>query len=232
LERLATLKGIPKKMLVWGLGAGVFARALAEAGTEVTVLEIDPASEKVARSHFGLPPQVKVIIGDARTETLNLPEQYDLIVLDAFSGDTPPFHLLTKEAFDGLKTKLAPGGVVLANIVGGVQGEEGRVVCSVVKTMELVFGKTEIFSVNRKIAAEVDSSKDNPRFVSTNFLFHGEIPAEVTPFTLPYPKEMQKYLDKVLSSRVTDLARNEGVILTDAYAPLEAWSDAAVKAMR
>lgn len=232
LERLATLKGIPKKMLVWGLGAGVFARALAEAGTEVTVLEIDPASEKVARSHFGLPPSVKVIIGDARTETLTLPEQYDLIVLDAFSGDTPPFHLLTKEAFEGLKTKLAPGGTVLANIVGGVQGEEGLVVCSVVKTMELVFGKTEVFSVNRKIAGEVDASKDNPRYVSTNFLFHGEIPAEPAPFTLPYPKEMQKYLDKVMTSRVTDLARDEGVMLTDAYAPLEAWSDAAVKAMR
>ena len=87
LERLATVKGVPKNMLVWGLGAGVFARTMAEAGTQVTVLEIDPASEKIARAYFGLPATVKVIIGDARTETLKLTEKYDVIVLDAFSGD-------------------------------------------------------------------------------------------------------------------------------------------------
>jgi hypothetical protein len=64
------------------------------------------------------------------------------------------------------------------------------------------------------------------------FLYCGEIPAEPAAFTLPYPKEMQNYLDAVLSARINDLAREEGVLLTDAYAPLEAWSDAAVQAMR
>ncbi|NOT61376.1 MAG: fused MFS/spermidine synthase, partial [Acidobacteria bacterium] len=227
LERLSTLKGVPKKMLIWGLGAGVFARAMAEAGTEVTVIEIDPASEKVARAHFGLPPQVKVVIGDARTETLKLNEQYDVIVLDAFSGDSPPFHLLTKEAFESLKPRLAPGGAILANIVGAARGEGCKVVASVVKTLDTVFGKTEVFAVNRKQA-----NTDSPTLVSTMFLFCGEIPAEPAPFTLPYPKDMQNYLDAVLSARINDLAREEGVLLTDAYAPLEAWSDAAVQAMR
>ena len=75
LQRLSTVKGIPKKVLIWGLGAGVFARSLADAGADVTVIEIDPMSHKVATEYFGLPPQVKVIIGDARTETLNLHEQ-------------------------------------------------------------------------------------------------------------------------------------------------------------
>src|SRR5262249_6922747 len=42
LERLATIKGIPKTVLIWGLGAGVYARAMAEAGSQVTVIEIDP----------------------------------------------------------------------------------------------------------------------------------------------------------------------------------------------
>src|SRR5262249_17011814 len=79
LERLATIKGVPKKVLIWGLGAGVYARAMAEAGSHVTVIEIDPMSEKVAREHFGLPASVKVIIGDARTETLRLKEKYDVI---------------------------------------------------------------------------------------------------------------------------------------------------------
>ncbi len=226
LERLSTLKGVPKKMLVWGLGAGVFARAMAEAGTEVTVIEIDPASAKVAREHFGLPAKVKVIIGDARTETLKLTEAYDLIVLDAFSGDSPPFHLLTKEAFESLKTKLAPQGVILGNVVGAARGEGSKVLASVVKTLESVFGKTEVFAVNRKLQGR------GAEFVSTNFVFCGEVPATPAAFTLPYPKEMQNYVDTVMNSRVTDLAREDGVLLTDAYAPLEAWNDAAVAAMR
>src|SRR5499433_627402 len=76
LERLATIKGIPKTVLIWGLGAGVYARAMAEAGSQVTVIEIDPMSEKVAREYFGLPSGVKVILGDARTETLRLTAKY------------------------------------------------------------------------------------------------------------------------------------------------------------
>lgn len=227
LERLSTLKGVPKNMLIWGLGAGVYARKMAEAGTQVTVIEIDPASEKVAREHFGLPQSVKVIIGDARTETLRLNEKYEVIVLDAFSGDTPPFHLLTKEAFDSLRDRLAPNGMILANIVGAAQGEGSRVVASVVKTLAATFGKVTVFAPNRKLDAGND-----PNYVSTMFLVTGDVPEQPAAFTLPFPKEMQGYLDAVLTARINDVTQEGAVLLTDAYAPLEAWSDAAVQAMR
>jgi spermidine synthase/uncharacterized protein (DUF697 family) len=228
LERLATARGIPKSMLIWGLGAGVYARAMAEAGTQVTVIEIDPMSEKVAREHFGLPPAVKVIVGDARTETVRLPEQYEVIVLDAFSGDSPPFHLLTREAFVELKEKLAPNGLVVANIVGGVSGEASRLVASVVATMENVFGRTQVFSPNWHQAG-----RQNPNFVSTMFLVAGELPAEPAPFTMKVSEEIRRggYIEAVFASRL-ELPRERTVILTDAYAPIEAWSDAAVQAMR
>ncbi|MGH9838734.1 MAG: spermidine synthase [Blastocatellia bacterium] len=228
LERLATVKGIPKSMLIWGLGAGVYARAMAEAGTAVTVIEIDPMSEKVAREYFGLPSSVKVIIGDARTETVRLAEKYDVIVLDAFSGDSPPFHLLTREAFEDLKAKLAPNGLVIANIVGGVSGEASKGVSSVFATMESVFGKTQVFSPNWHL-----TGRKSMNFVSTMFLVVGEIPAEPAPFTLKVSEEIRRsgYIESVLASRL-DLPRDEAVILTDDYAPIEAWSDAAVRAMR
>ena len=227
LERLATVKGVPKNMLIWGLGAGVYARKMAEAGTQVTVLEIDPASEKVAREHFGLPPSVKVIIGDARTETLRLNEKYDVIVLDAFSGDSPPFHLLTKEAFESLRQRLAPNGLILANIVGAARGEGSRVVASVVKTLEATFGPVSVFTPNRKL-----DGHDDPNYVSTMFLVTGELPAQPAAFPLSVPKEMQNYLDTVLAARINDVTQDGAVLLTDAYAPLEAWSDAAVQVMR
>jgi spermidine synthase len=231
LERLATVKGVPKTVLIWGLGPGVYARAMAEAGSKVTVIEIDPMSEKVAREYFGLPASVRVIIGDARTETSRLTEKYDVIVLDAFSGDSPPFHLLTREAFADLKRRLAPDGLVVANIVGGVSGEASRVASSIVATMESVFGNTQVFSPNWLLSGK------KRKFVSTMFLLSGAVPENLAesaaPFTMKTSEEVEQtgYIKAVLASRL-ELPRDRAVILTDDYAPLEAWSDAAVEAMR
>ena len=231
LERLATVKGIPKTVLIWGLGPGVYARAMAEAGSRVTVIEIDPMSEIIAREYFGLPASVRVIIGDARTETSRLTEKYDLIVLDAFSGDSPPFHLLTREAFADLKRRLAPDGLVVANIVGGVSGEASRVASSIVATMESVFGNTQVFSPNWLLSGK------KRKFVSTMFLLSGDVPENLAesaaPFTMKTSEEVERtgYIKAVLESRL-ELPRDRAVILTDDYAPLEAWSDAAVEAMR
>jgi spermidine synthase len=216
-------------MLIWGLGAGVYARAMAEAGAQVTVIEIDPMSEQVARDHFGLPDSVRVIIGDARTESVRLQEQresYDVIVLDAFSGDTPPFHLLTKEAFETLRN-LAPNGLIIANIVGGLVGEEARVVSSVHRTMESTFGPTRVFSPNWLLLGKPAG------FVSTMFLVSGTLPESPAPFPMKVSEEVRrdKYVESVLASELT-LPKENAVILTDDFAPLEAWSDAAVKAMR
>jgi spermidine synthase len=231
LERLATVKGVPKTVLIWGLGPGVYARAMAETGSNVTVIEIDPMSEKVAREYFGLPASVRVIIGDARTETSRLTEKYDVIVLDAFSGDSPPFHLLTREAFADLKKRLAPDGLVVANIVGGVSGEASRVASSIVATMESVFGNTQVFSPNWLLSGK------KRKFVSTMFLLSGDVPENLAesaaPFTMKTSEEVERtgYIKAVLASRL-ELPRDRAVILTDDYAPLEAWSDAAVEAMR
>jgi len=229
LSRLSTARGVPKKMLIWGLGAGVYARAMAEAGSQVTVIEIDPMSERVARDYFGLPDSVRVIIGDARTESVRLQEQresYDVIVLDAFSGDTPPFHLLTREAFETLRN-LAPKGLIIANIVGGIVGEEARVVSSVHRTMESTFGPTRVFSPNWLLFGKPAD------FVSTMFLVSGALPESPAPFPMKVSEEVRrdKYVESVFASELT-LPKENAVILTDDFAPLEAWSDAAVKAMR
>ena len=231
LERLATVKGVPKTVLIWGLGPGVYARAMAEAGSKVTVIEIDPMSEKVAREYFGLPASVRVIIGDARTETSRLTEKYDVIVLDAFSGDSPPFHLLTREAFADLKRRLAPDGLVVANIVGGVSGDASRVASSIMVTMESVFGNTQVFSPNWLLSGK------KRKFVSTMFLLSGDVHENLAesaaPFTMKTSEEVERtgYIKAVIASRL-ELPRERAVILTDDYAPLEAWSDAAVEAMR
>ncbi|MFN0088137.1 MAG: spermidine synthase, partial [Blastocatellia bacterium] len=102
---------------VIGLGTGATA---CYAGPEQhwTFYEIDPAVVRIAKdpawftylSKCAANP-VETVLGDARLQLRHAPEKhYGLIVLDAFSSDAIPTHLLTREAFDLYLSKLADGG--------------------------------------------------------------------------------------------------------------------------
>jgi len=59
----------------------------------------------------------RVVLGDARLSLINVPDKsYDVLVLDAFSSDSIPMHLLTREALSLYLRKLAPGGCILFHI--------------------------------------------------------------------------------------------------------------------
>ena len=96
-----------------------------------------------------------------------------------------------------------------------------------VATLETGFGKIEVFSPNWLMTGK---KRD---FVSTMFLVAGELPRTPAPFTMKVAEEVRKmnYVDSVFASKL-ELPRDRAVILTDDYAPLEAWSDKAVEAMR
>ena len=105
-----------------GLGAGSVA-CYGKPGQRWTFYEIDPTVFRIARStRFftflrDCPPQPFVILGDARLTLARAPDgAYDLIVLDAYSSDAPPLHLITLDAVRLYLTKLAPGGVLVLNI--------------------------------------------------------------------------------------------------------------------
>jgi spermidine synthase len=88
---------------VVGLGVGTIA-ALARPGDMLRFYEIDPDVLKIAQSSFtylaDAPAKIDVVLGDARLSLeREPPQQFDLLVLDAFSSDAIPIHLLTKEAF-------------------------------------------------------------------------------------------------------------------------------------
>jgi SAM-dependent methyltransferase len=111
-----------RKVAVIGLGAGGLA-AYGRAGEEWTFYEIDPDIARLARdtSYFtylgDTPARVNVVIGDGRLSMLKAPEQYyDLIVLDAFTSDAIPLHLLTLEALSVYLSRLAPKGVLLFHL--------------------------------------------------------------------------------------------------------------------
>jgi hypothetical protein len=113
--------GGPIKVAVVGLGTGTFA-CFAEAGDSFTFYEIDASVRKMARDpHYfryltECAPDVPIVLGDARLTLAASSDKYDLIVLDAFSSDAIPIHLMTREAMATYLDRLAPHGIVLMHI--------------------------------------------------------------------------------------------------------------------
>lgn len=111
-----------QEMAVVGLGVGSLA-AYKHGEQRWTFYEIDPAVERIARNpeHFtfltNCGEACEVVLGDARLSLKNAPDRkYGLIVLDAFSSDAIPIHLMTREALELYLARLAPGGVLAFHI--------------------------------------------------------------------------------------------------------------------
>ena len=112
----------PRNMAVIGLGAGA-AAAYANKGDRVTFYEIDPDNEAIARSWFTYLEEckgdVRIIKGDGRLSMQNGEAEgikYDIILVDAFTGDGVPAHLLTREAIKIYLHRLAEDGLILFHI--------------------------------------------------------------------------------------------------------------------
>lgn len=112
----------PRRIGVVGLGVGAIAGHL-EAGEHVSFHEIDPVVVELAREHFDYldtDGEVRVVTGDAR-HTLAEEERegvapYDVLVVDAFSGDAVPLHLLTVEALDLYRARVGHDGLVVYHV--------------------------------------------------------------------------------------------------------------------
>jgi SAM-dependent methyltransferase len=113
-----------RKVGVVGLGAGTIA-AYGRAGDRFTFYEIDPAVIRLARAPFtflsGSAAQIEIVPGDARLALEaqardGASQRFDVLVLDAFSGDAIPLHLLTVEAMETYLRHLKPDGMIAVHI--------------------------------------------------------------------------------------------------------------------
>jgi SAM-dependent methyltransferase len=110
----------PVRVGVIGLGAGTMA-AYDRPGDYFRFYDINPLVIDLAWKEFtflsGSPTKVDVVQGDARLSLeREQPQNFDLLCVDAFSGDSIPIHLLTKEAFAQYFRHLAPGGVLAVHV--------------------------------------------------------------------------------------------------------------------
>ena len=107
----------PKKVGVIGLGAGALA-VYAAPGDHWVFYEISPAVVRAAKQEFTFLDRMKgtheIVIGDGRLALdREAPRQFDVLAIDAFSGDSIPSHLITKEAMDIYIKHLKPNGVIV-----------------------------------------------------------------------------------------------------------------------
>jgi SAM-dependent methyltransferase len=106
----------PLRVGIIGLGAGIIA-AYGRTGDVYRFYEINPLVVKIARTDFTYlrdsRAEVEVILGDGRLSLEKEPQQnYDVLIVDAFSGDAIPVHLLTREALQLYLSHLKKDGIL------------------------------------------------------------------------------------------------------------------------
>ena len=110
----------PRRIGVVGLGTGTVA-VYGNAGDTIRFYEINRAVEDIARSRFTYlsdsPAFMELVRGDARVSlAAEPPQRYDVLIVDAFSGDAIPAHLITAQALEIYRRHLAPGGIVAFHV--------------------------------------------------------------------------------------------------------------------
>jgi spermidine synthase len=131
-----TLQRPPQRVAILGNGAGTMARGYGRFFPRARVdgVEIDPRLEEVGRRYFdmGSNPNLTVYNEDARPWLRRSASGYEVIVVDSYRQPYVPFYLATREFFDLVRDRLAPGGVALVN-VGHPEGSDD---------LETVIGRT------------------------------------------------------------------------------------------
>jgi hypothetical protein len=154
----------PLKFAVIGLGAGALA-CRASGDDTVHYYEIDPAIIRIARDRnlfsflWLCGPEMPITLGDARLTLADASDgAYDLIIIDAFSSDAIPIHLLTREAMAGYLKKLSPHGMLVMH-VSNRHLELASVVAGIAKANDLIARVND--------SAEIEENADPYIFAGT-----------------------------------------------------------------
>ena len=188
----------------FGIGGGAFSfpRYLERAHHgHMVVAEIDHEVTEVAREDFNLvdTPAIDIVEKDARPVLRDRPkgERYDLVLGDAFGDIAIPYHLVTREFNDLVKSRLKPGGVYLVNVVDGVHYDFLR---SYIATLKLSFPYVDLIAVPGEASGGAQA---------TFVVVASRLPLPRTATTVP-PQQLDGFLHE-----------GEKVILTDDHVPVD-----------
>lgn len=207
------------RVLILGLATGTIARGIIQTrppgSVHVTGVEIDAKVVEFGRRFFSLDKlpkdQLDIVIEDARTFLQRTDQKYDMILVDAYANQLyiPP-HMASQEFFTLAKSRLNPGGILVANV--NTPLVTSPLLTSIVKTIKTVYPYVDISHVpqswNRIIIAsdqEIDWEGAASRM----------------------PEELGQIYTNVMSERA-DIDSSTGMLLTDDRAPVELMTDAMI----
>ena len=191
------------EVLLLGLGGGTIVKQLNRLEYNVDVVEIDKRVGEVSIDFFGLDPNTKITIDDARHYIKTSKKNYDIIIFDTFLSESVPEHLLTIEGFEDVKKILNPGGMVMSNFYGYIEGERGRAARSVYKTLE-------------KADFHVDLLATPGQESTRNLIFLASLDQKdfsTTDYSEPNYERINNLYDHFIDRRFLDFS--DAVILTD-----------------
>ena len=195
-------------VLCIGLGIGVVPMDFAHHGARVDVVEINPAIVPVAVRFFDLQTnQIHLTLDDGRHYLNRCRKKYDVVVLDAFLGDSSPSHLLTREAFTSIHRVLRPGGNLVINCFGNLEEGHDFFATSINKTLKAVFTGVHMHTSGRGAIFFAASDRPDSGFVHT------------PDFNGIHPEALSD--TEAVFIGVVDSTPDRGRVLTDDYNPVE-----------
>lgn len=212
------LEGLPRLRMegreAWSaylIGGGSYSvpRAWAARGVpvDVTVAEIDPAVTQAAIDHFWYQPgDDRIVPADARRTLAQEDRRYDVIIGDAFGDIAVPQHLITREFFQLVDSRLEPDGVYLMNVIDHMDRLE--VLASMVATARSVWPSVEVWT-----DPQHDPSENRRVFV----LVAGAEPSARTQIDSDWGQAI-----RVAATSVEGIVSGRPhVVFTDDYAPID-----------
>jgi len=194
-------------VLCIGMGVGIVPMDFAREGAQVDVVEINPAVLPIAVKYFDLEPdRLRISFDDGRHFLNDCRKQYDVIVLDAFLGDSSPSHLMTREAFAAMRHVLRPGGTLVINVFCNLGEERDFFAASLRRTLAAVFP-----------GVKMHSDDNQNYFVATDRV----APAFVHAPELERIHPMLRSRARAVFTRVLGTPEDHGLVLTDDFNPAE-----------
>ena len=215
-----------RDVLFVGLGAGSSEKRLWRDFPRLRLhaVELDPVVVDVAYRYFALPrdPRLTVEVGDGRSFLAGSQRRWDVIVIDAFFADAIPAHLVTQEFLELVRSRLAPGGVVVTNAIGALAGPGSRLFRSIYKTYRTEF-PTVLVHPAILPGDRGDEQYRNLILVATEKAVPGRPLLadrwDVLRRSVPSAPDLRK---PILDRRDGLLATDDVPVLTDDYAPTDA----------
>jgi spermidine synthase len=191
-----------------GLGGGRTVSYLSATlpDTGILAVELDKDVVELARKHFKFreTARLRTVVSDGRSFLMRDNETWDVILIDAYRGPFVPFHLLTKEFYTLVKSRLAPGGVVVQNIEPSTMLFD-----SATATLKSVFPSVDLYDGGGNVVA---IGYDGPSLRQAELLQRAAAVQE---------RYKPRYDLRTMAGTRRVLGQPTGKVLTDDFAPVE-----------